>query len=84
MANYRLITLLNIDYKILTRILISRIVSIIENFIGLRQTRFLPGRQMRDNVILVNLIIHLTKIEKKNDYAIFIDIQKVYNRVVYN
>lgn len=84
MENYRLITLLNVDYKILTRVIMSRIRPVIENFVRLKQTEFLSGRQIRDNVMSVNLAIYLVKVEKRASYIIFLDIQKAYNRVVYN
>lgn len=61
MINYRLITLLNINYKIL---------SVIESFIMLRQTKFLSSRQIRDNLMTVNIIVYLFKIKKRNKYTI--------------
>jgi hypothetical protein len=42
--NYRPITLLNIDYKILAKILVSRLKKVIDTVISEEQTGFVPGR----------------------------------------
>lgn len=73
MSNYISITLLNIDYKILTRVLMKRVKPVIENFVKNRQTDFLSGRQMKDNIMSANLVMHLIRVEKRNGYAIFLD-----------
>ena len=46
MGNYRPITLLNTDYRLLGRILSSRSTSLLANAIPSSQTAFLPGRLM--------------------------------------
>lgn len=73
MSNYISITLLNIDYKILTRVLMKRVKPVIENFVKNRQTDFLSGRQMKDNIMSANLVMRLIRVEKRNGYAIFLD-----------
>ena len=44
--NYRPITLLNADYKILTKILASRLHSTLEHIIAQQQNGFVPGRDI--------------------------------------
>eukprot|EP00966_Prymnesium_polylepis_P128027 2960766-Prymnesium_polylepis.1 len=44
--NYRPITLLNADYKILTKIIVSRFKRVMDSFVGAEQTGFVPKRQI--------------------------------------
>lgn len=56
-ANYRPISLLNIDLKILTKILAQRVAPYIVLLIDLNQVGFLPHREVRDNTIMaINLV----------------------------
>lgn len=49
--NYRLISLLNIDYKIYAKILANRLKKLLVDFIKEDQVGvFLPGRQLKDNI----------------------------------
>lgn len=50
--SFRPITLYNVSYKILTKILVNRIRPILDKIIGPNQSSFLPGRQTVDNVII--------------------------------
>ena len=54
--NYRPITLLNTDYKILARVLSERLKKMMDKFVGSQQTGFVPGRQITDNTRLCQLI----------------------------
>tara|TARA_B100000524_G_scaffold44245_1_gene21137 strand:- start:20 stop:379 length:360 start_codon:yes stop_codon:yes gene_type:complete len=54
--NYRPITLLNRDYKILTTILAGRLKNICEAAISKQQKGFVPGRQIIDRIHQVYLI----------------------------
>ena len=54
--NYRPITLLNRDYKILTTILAGRLKNICEAAISKQQKGFVSGRQMTDLIHQVYLI----------------------------
>ena len=54
--NYRPITLLNRDYKILTTILAGRLKNICEAAISKQQKGFVPGRQITDRTHQVYLI----------------------------
>eukprot|EP00962_Isochrysis_galbana_P002776 scaffold767_cov119-Isochrysis_galbana.AAC.2 len=42
--NYRPITLLQVDYKILTKILVARMKKIVNNFVSKEQLGFVPKR----------------------------------------
>lgn len=55
-ANYRPITLLNTDYRLLTRVLATRFGPALNKVIGPEQTAFLPGRQIGDSVRLLQML----------------------------
>ena len=54
--NYRPITLLNVDYKILTKVLGARIAATLDSIISSPQTGFVPRRRISDNSHLLSLI----------------------------
>lgn len=49
---FRPITLLNVAYKVLSKVLVNRIRPLLQNLIGPHQNSFLPGRSTIDNIIL--------------------------------
>ena len=54
--NYRPITLLNSDYKIMTRILAKRMLSIVTQFVSDNQIGFVPYTFIAESAMLVKLI----------------------------
>ena len=54
MRNYRPITLLNSDYKIMTRILAKRMLSIVTQFVSDNQIGFVPYTFIAESAMLVN------------------------------
>ena len=55
-ASYRPITLLNTDYRILTRLLALRFGTALSPAVPLEQTAFLPGRLIGDSVLFTQLL----------------------------
>ena len=51
--NWRPITLLNISYKIIGKLLAKRIEDFIDRFILVRQTGFINGRYILENLIII-------------------------------
>lgn len=49
-VSYRPIALINVDAKIFTSILATRLQNIIEEYIHVEQTGFIPNQSMTDNV----------------------------------
>jgi hypothetical protein len=67
-ASYRPITLLNCDLKIVAKVLVQRFGPAMEGVIDSKQTAFVPGRDIADNVLL-----HLEKID---DYLLEVGMQQ--------
>lgn len=81
--NWRPITLLCVDYKILARILANRLKVVLENLINPNQTGGLTKRKITDNLATIrNIILNM---EKGNKAAILtMDFKKAYDRVERN
>ena len=81
MKNYRPISLLNIDRKILSKIISTRLSYILPSIIGISQTCSIRGRSIFDNLHLFRNIQDY--IEQKDLYAAFIslDQEKAFDRV---
>ena len=67
---YRPITLLNGDYKILTRILTRRMNEAVLQFVSPQQNGFVPGGFLPENIMLLKLI--QAWIEEEDEEAMFI------------
>jgi len=80
---FRLISLCNIVYKVITKVLVHRLRLILDTIIGPYQSSFLPGRGTYDNVTVLKEIIHFTRRSKnKKGYAAFkLDLEKSFDNV---
>ena len=81
LTNWRPISLLNIDYKIITKTLASRVSKVIDTLISEDQSCCVPGGNIADNVILMdNIIQHLGNTNTRG-YILKIDQYKAFDRV---
>ena len=81
--NYRPISLCNIVYKIITKIIVARLRLYLDKLVSPLQTAFVPGRKGIDDAIIVQEIIHtLSRKKGKVGYmAIKIDLEKAYDKL---
>jgi hypothetical protein len=80
-ANYRPITLLNSDYKLMTRALSLQLTDRIDKMIHNNQTGFIPGRSIFSNIHLSQVMIDYTEAMEEDGAIIALDQEKVYDKV---
>ena len=80
LANYRPIALMNVDVKILTKLLAVRLKKVLPTIIHESQTA-VYGRQIGDSVHLVRDIIDLANNNEDGAALLFLDQEKAFDRV---
>ncbi len=79
--NYRPISLLTADYKILAKIMTERLKKVLTRLIGAEQQGFIPGGEIAGNLLLVKEIIAYCDDESVEGAMIMMDFMKAYDRV---
>ncbi|KAM9993684.1 hypothetical protein ACTFIZ_011647 [Dictyostelium cf. discoideum] len=83
LTNRRPITLLNVDYKIFSKIINNRILKIIPYIISNYQNGFIPGRILHSNIISLDLAIKKCNNNNNNKETIFTfyDFEKAFDSI---
>ena len=77
--NWRPISLLNVDYKILTKILATRIKGVLHTIIHPDQKGFVPDRYIKENIIEIISTIDKLETEDHPGLLVSIDFYKAFD-----
>ena len=79
--NWRPLTLLNTDYKIVTKTISNRIKKYISNIIENSQTGFIKGRYIGENIRLIQEMIEKLEEEEQPGLLLFADFDKAFDSI---
>jgi len=82
-TQFRPIGLCNVTYKLVTKCIVNRLHQVLPQLISPTQLSFVPIRQITDNVIIMQEILHSMrrKSGKTGWMAIKLDLEKAYDRL---
>ena len=81
LTNWRPISLLNVDYKIISKCLCNRLRTVISSIVNIDQTCGVPGRSISDNLHLIRNVLIFAD-EKELECALLtLDQAKAFDRV---
>ena len=81
LENLRPISLLNVDYKILTKVIAKRLEKLLPKIINPDQTGYVKGRYMGENVRLIQDIMFYAKRMNSPGIAIFLVFRKAFDSI---
>ena len=79
--NWRPITLLNLDYKIVSKIIARRIEKVLPLLVCSDQSGFVKGRYIGQNIRLINDILEQTKLQDIPGVPLQLDFQKAFDTI---
>uniref|UniRef100_A0A8C5MIU5 Reverse transcriptase domain-containing protein n=1 Tax=Leptobrachium leishanense TaxID=445787 RepID=A0A8C5MIU5_9ANUR len=82
-ANFRPISLLNVDAKLYAKLLASRIAPLLPILISAEQTGFIPGRQTCDNTRRFYNIIDIAYRTNMSGLLLALDAEKAFDRLLW-
>jgi hypothetical protein len=81
---YMPICLLNVSFKIFTKVATNRLTTIAHNIIKPTQTTFLPERNIMEGAVILHKTIHELHTKKVDEVIFKIDFEKAYDKVNWN
>ena len=81
LKNWRPISLLNLDYKIYTKVLANKIIPVLDEIISPNQTAAIPNRTILDNLSLIRDVIDENVKSDSKFYIVALDQEKAFDRL---
>jgi len=81
LKNWRPISLLNTDYKIITKVLASRLQNALKEIISPDQTGYIKGRNIGENIRLIDDVIQYSMCTNMKGYLVLLDFEKAFDSV---
>jgi hypothetical protein len=81
--NYRPITLLNSDYKLLTKVLALQLIDSVKPMIHRDQAGFIPGRSIFDHIRLTRIMTKFAEVSERNGAVVALDQEKAYDKLTH-
>jgi hypothetical protein len=78
---YRPICLLNVSFKLFTKVATNRVSAVAEKVIRPTQSAFMPGRHILEGVLVLHETIHELQRKKMDGVLLKIDFEKAYDKV---
>jgi hypothetical protein len=78
---FRPIFLLNVSFKIFTKVAVKRLTGVAEKLISQSQTAFITSRNILEEVVMFHETIHELHKKKMNGVILKIDFKKTYDKV---
>ncbi len=83
-VNYRPITLLNTDYKILSKTLAVRLADVAPCIIHRAQAGFVPGRRIQNHTQLARMMMSWTDMNGMDGAIVALDQEKAYDKIAHD
>ena len=81
LKNWRLVSLLNIDYKIMTKVLAKRMEKVIHKIVHPNQSGFIKGRFIGEGIRYLEDLITYSDIKDLSGLILLLDFEKAFDSV---
>ena len=79
--NYRPITLMNADYKLLTKVMALQLMDHAHQLIHPDQAGFIPNRSIFNHIRLAKAILNYAEVSEENSLILALDQEKAYDKI---
>jgi hypothetical protein len=81
LGDYRPISLLGCLYKLVAKVLASRLAKVMNSLVASSQSAFIKGRNLGDGVLVVNELVDMAKRQGRECVIFKVDFEKAYDSV---